>query len=568
MEELRDPIASRLEELSRALCNLERRTEALERAFRFPTRHEAQTDAGPPVLVEAAAAAPSGEAAMTAGAFAPLCGWALMGLAGAYLLRAVTESGAIPGYVGAGTGIVYAAWWLFLAAHRAGEKPLFSTVHGLTAALILAPMLWEMAVRFRLISTHAASAILVLFAVMGLGIAWRRNISSIAWISTIAGLVTATALFRESHDAVVWTGSILAIALAVEISACRDRWLSLRWIVALAANLSVLTLAWMGSRAGEPGEVVQPPGAGMVLAAQILLLTIYIASTVDRTLFRGLTVTGFEIGQAAVAFVISVGGALRTVGTSRGGALAVGAFCLLGGAACYLVSFAFLEKHARRDRNFFTYSTFAALLATAGCWVLLAGPALAAAWAALAAGMLALGFARSRDTLRIHGAAYLVLAAASARLVQQAFERIFGVATPAGAAYGAALAGALACYAVTVAYERPGEPKWFDRAEAILAAGLAALGLAGLAAGWLAAGVSDAAPLRTALLTAFAIGAAWLGASRRRAELTALAWPLMGAAALKLAVEDFPQGRSLPLVLSLLFFGGGLIVLPRLARSR
>ena len=58
---------------------------------------------------------------------------------------------------------------LYLAAHRAGERPMFSTVHGLTAALILAPLLWEMTLRFRLITLPVSSAVLVLFTVLGAG---------------------------------------------------------------------------------------------------------------------------------------------------------------------------------------------------------------------------------------------------------------------------------------------------------------------------------------------------------------------------------------------------------------
>jgi hypothetical protein len=72
----------------------------------------------------------------------------------------------------------------------------------------------------------------------------------------------------------------------------------------------------------------------------------------------------------------------------------------------------------------------------------------------------------------------------------------------------------------------------------------------------------SAAPLRTALLTAAALAMAW----SRRAELRRLAYPLMALAGLKLLAEDLQQGRSLTLFGSLIFFGGGLILLPRLLR--
>ena len=64
------------------------------------------------------------------------------------------------------------------------------------------------------------------------------------------------------------------------------------------------------------------------------------------------------------------------------------------------------------------------------------------------------------------------------------------------------------------------------------------------------------------MLTAAALGMAWSG----RRELRRLAYPLMGLAGLKLLAEDLQQGRSLSLFGSLIFFGGGLILLPRLMR--
>jgi hypothetical protein len=569
MEESLSAIASRLEELCRAMCELERRTAALEGRS---AREAVSPESSPPLAAEVPVAAVAAESAPPepATALGPLFGWALMGLAGAYLLRALTEAGAIAGYLGLGTGIVYAAWWLYLAERRAWEKPVFSTVHALTAALILAPMLWEMTVRFRLIGVAAASVVVVLFAVIGLAIAWRRTTSSIAWIVTVTGLLTATALFRDSHDLRAWVATILAIAVAVEVSACRDHWLSLRWIVALAANLSVLILAWLASRPPSPGEVVSA-GSGTVLAAQIGLLTIYLASTVDRTIFRGLTISGFEIGQMAVAFAISIGGALHTVGASGGGAVGIGAFCLLGGAACYLVSFAFLETGTKRDRNFYTYSTFGLLLVTAGCQVLLTGAALAAVWAALAAATMSVGFVRNRDTLRVHAAVYLVLAVFSAQLLPLAAGQIARRgADPGhvGAGYLLALAGAVACYAAIVALGRGDRLHWTDRVEAIMVAALVFWGAAGVISEGISAFISPAAPLRTALLTALAIGAAWAAAKWERAELDRIAWPLMGVAGLKLLAEDFAHGQSHSLVVSLILFGGGLILLPRLARAK
>jgi hypothetical protein len=68
------------------------------------------------------------------------------------------------------------------------------------------------------------------------------------------------------------------------------------------------------------------------------------------------------------------------------------------------------------------------------------------------------------------------------------------------------------------------------------------------------------------MLTALAISAAWVGARWSRAEITRLAYPLLALAGIKLIAEDLRQGQFLLLVLSLIFCGSGLILLPRLMR--
>ena len=578
-------LLARLEELSRDLDELRRRVVLLEPApstsaaevdelrrrvvllERRPSASTAEVETQPPLPQLAPPPSPELELMPEVGlewaaGLVPLFGWGLLGIAGAYLLRALTEAGYLPGLLGVGLGIVYAAWWLFLAAHRAHERPMFSIIHGLTAALIMAPMLWEMTVSFHLIPPLAASVFAVCFTVFGLAIGWKRNLTPIAWIATLAGLVTTTALFRETHAPTVWAVSILVIAAATEFAACRDHWLGLRWVVALAADFAVLLVTLLTTLA---------PAAGVVQGLQFALLTIYLTSTIDRTLLRGLNVTRFEVSQAAMTFAILVGGALRLTGAGETGAgltgasqtgpWGVGAFCLLAAAVCYAVSFASLENRDGRSRNFYAYSTFALLLVVTGCGVLLNSAALAAAFSGLAVAALVAGFRRDRYTLRLHAGAYLLLAVGMAGMVPRATERIIrtggGLESGLPLPYAFALLGAALCYAMLVAQERQRAPRWTDSVEVTLLAALAAWGALGAAAGWM-----SAAPLRTALLTAAALAMAW----SRRAELRRLAYPLMALAGLKLLAEDLQQGRSLTLFGSLIFFGGGLILLPRLLR--
>ena len=456
--------------------------------------------------------------------------------------------------MGAGWGGVYAAWWLFLAARRANARPMASIIHGLTAALIMVPMLWETTVSFHLISAQAASAVAVCFTLFGLAIGWRRNLTAIAWIATLAGLVTTTALFRETHDVTVWAVSILVIAAAAEFAACRDHWLGLRWMVALAADFALLLVTLAPTLA---------PATLVVLGLQSALLTIYMASTIDRTLLRGLNMTRFEVAQATISFVIAVGGSLRITSAAQSGQWVVGAFSLAAGALCYVVSFASLENKDGKSLNFYTYSTFAMLWVVTGCGVLLRSAGLVAAFSALAVAALAAEFLKDRYTLRLHAGGYLLLAVGFGEMAPRATERIIrtgaGVEGGLPAAYAFALLGAALCYVLLIAQQSKQKLRWTDTVEVTLAAALVAWGTLGAAAGWM-----SAAPLRSAMLTAAALAMAWSG----RREFRWLAYPLMGLAGLKLVAEDLQQGRSLTLFGSLIFFGGGLILLPRLMRLR
>jgi hypothetical protein len=135
---------------------------------------------------------------------------------------------------------------------------------------------------------------------------------------------------------------------------------------------------------------------------------------------------------------------------------------------------------------------------------------------------------------------------ASERIIRTGAEIESGIPL----AYVVAVIGAVVCY---IALKDP--------MEAVLPAALVSIGAAGLAASWI-----SAAPLRTALLTAMAIGVAWCGKRWNRTELVWLVYPLLAVAGIKLVMEDFRQGRSITLFLSLIFFGGALVLLPRLLR--
>ena len=94
---------------------------------------------------------------------------------------------------------------------------------------------------------------LVAFIVLGLTLAWRRELELIPWIATLAVVITALALIIATRELVPLTATMLAVAAITEIAACLGHRLSLRAVPALAADFAVwLLVDVMTSAEGVP----------------------------------------------------------------------------------------------------------------------------------------------------------------------------------------------------------------------------------------------------------------------------------------------------------------------------
>lgn len=503
-------------------------------------------------------------------ALMPLIGRALLGLAGAYLLRALTESGAVPPKAGVAAGMVYAVAWLVWAARTPAAHRVEAAVYSFTAGLVLAPLVWEATLRFHAVPPGVAGAILVLFTAAGLAVSWRKDLMIVATIAVLTSLMTAAGLLMATRDVLPFVFVFLAVAAALELSACMDHWLGGRWLAAAAADLSILLATWLVTNARGLPPAYAPIPHGGLLGAQIALVLIYLASTIVRTLVRGVSFTPFEIAQCAAAFAIGLGGGLRVSGQAQ----AVGAIALGCAAACYFVSFAVLERHG--GRNFKTYSTFGLLLTLAGTLILLPAGGATALWAALAVACFWAAAFFGRLTLQVHGALYLLLAVAGSGALRQSAVFLLGNGSwPGQAGYAVllGLASSAACYALAHRGATPGlPPARFAAAGALawLAAGTAAGLLTEACQAWVEgdAGAAFCATLRTSVLAAAALLLAWSGGRWRKVELSRLIYPLMALAAYRLVYDDLHLERKAALMLSLLVYGAALIALPRLARTR
>ena len=326
----------------------------------------------------------------------------------------------------------------------------------------------------------------------GLAVSWRKDLLIVATIATLAGLGTAAALLMATHDVLPFTFVFLAIAAAVEVSACLDHWLSERWLAAAAADLAVLLATWLVTNERGPAAGYAPIPHAWLLAAQVALLAIYLSSTIVRTLLRGFTFTGFETAQCALAFLISVGGGLQLTGEDPrdAPALAVALVAVRRWPATWFRSRCWTRGGNATRRNFYTYSTFGILLVLAGSRILLSGAAAAVAWCVLAVAAIWVGGVFLRLTLKVHGTIFLLLALDASSALEQAAGLLLGSRTWPGGAPWAIWSGALTatlCYIIGTRHAAAVTPSWSSRALRILVAGTAVCLVAGIAAGLLTA---------------------------------------------------------------------------------
>ena len=136
-------------------------------------------------------------------------GRSLVVLGGASLLRALTESGRVPGQAGAILGLGYATLWLAAADRQPGSPSQLSRVfHGLAALVIAVPLLWEATTRFQLFAPGASAATLGVFTLVTLAVAWHRHLQILAGVATIGAALAmpALAIATECHQSLCIAG--------------------------------------------------------------------------------------------------------------------------------------------------------------------------------------------------------------------------------------------------------------------------------------------------------------------------------------------------------------------------
>jgi hypothetical protein len=564
LEERVAALATAVATLETRLADLERGPGAHARVLEVPEGPDpagAAPEVGVSPLPDVASFAP-----------AALAGRAFLGIGGAYLVRALTEAGALPHLVGVALGLAYAGAWI-LAAERSGRsgRRTYAALHAFLSLAVALPLLWETTVRMQAVPPLASAALLSAVGAAIFIVAWRHDLASVAWAATLGSVGTAWGLLLATTRIELFTLLLIAFGAATLWATYGRRWHGLRWPAALGADLAVLALVFLGSRKGGPPEAYSGLSLGRAVFVALVLFVVYAGSFAVRTLVRRREVNVFEVFQTVAVLVAGYGGAVRLAQAAGTGEGALGVAALVLSALGYAAAFGFVERDAAGAGNFVFFSSLGLVLALTGGGLLAAGSALGLVWALFGLGAAVLGARSGRRSLSAHGAAYLAAACIPSGLVAATVSAFAGpIATeplrPGPAAVAVALAAAFSWAATVWWRPDPASARGRLPAAVFLAVAAAGAGAGAIHALVLVLPAGSVAPARTAVLAGAAVGLAALRARIRTDEAGWLAWAVLAGAALRVLLQDLPVGRPVPLFIGFVLCGAALLAVSSLGR--
>jgi hypothetical protein len=492
--------------------------------------------------------------------------------AGGFLVRAITDAGILPRPAGVAAGLAYALAWLLFADRAAARgRSRTASFQSITAMGLGYPLLIETTVRMHAFSATGVSAAAAALTALVLVVASRRKLLAAGWMAVLAQAAAAVVLGAATGRPGPFAAASVAIAWITALLA--DTWEgagSLRWPAALVADALVLwtLLAPQGRQPAAGAPSLSAFALAAVLAVGQLIWVSW------RARARRRSPGGFEAFQTTASLAIGFLAAVQAVAIAPSSSIWLGGAFFATAAACL----AFARWAARRAlprRIALLYATWAAALLLCGGWMLPDAGARALLWALAGIGACVIGRRRGWHLLRLHATLLLLAAALQSGLLSSSAGAVAFEQAGSGRPFHASAAAVLVAVALSYLLIRwRAEEK--DQAVALAAAlvlgaigsfALAALTIAALRAIW-PADAATLAALRTAALSGAALLLAWARRRWQRQELSWLAAAFLVAGAVKLVFEDLPNGRSLTLFAGLVLYGGALLGVQRLLRSR
>lgn len=546
-----------MELLSTRVDELEKRVHALEHPG------EARIEKAAQPVESLTVSTDDGASALETGNTFPIIGRAMLGIAGAYVLRAVAEAGILPKLPVAAIAVAYAFAWLVWSSRISVR--LASIVYAGTSVVILAPLLWENTLSFRVLSQMASAGVLAAFITLA---TVRARAKGGMWLAQTVAMMTAGALAFATHQVLPFITAMLIGALVVEFARSRQyaqpAW---PWI-ALLVDAAIWGFIFI--YAGPQNARVEYPElrAIALIVPGCALFAICGTGAAVRSIGYGERIGVFDVVQAMIAFVLAVAGVLYFAPPS--GVVAWGVTCLTLSAGLYVAAFQRLRQ-VQEPRNLRIFGAWGAAMLIAGSlWAL---PHSAAAILLAIAAVVAIFFAERVEpqTLMLHGALFLAAGSLISGLPRFVFDELAGSSRRSP---DVTVLSVTLCAAVAVFVERRITESLSVRVMQFIPVLVATCALVSLfvysalsgAGAVVALDVHHVAFLRTLTICIAALGLAFGGSRWGRSELTHLAYAVLAFVAAKLLFEDLRHGHMEFIAGSIALFAVALIAAPRLVR--
>lgn len=503
----------------------------------------------------------------------PVLGSALLGIAGAYLLRALSGTTLLQRRVVAAVALAYAVAWLVAALRSARRRNVAGIFFTATSLLILSPMLWEMCLRFQAMPATVAAAVLAAYVATATALArepGRRTVLSVAYMGVAA---CALALLIGTHDMAPFALVLLAMVATSEYAHLHGIRMAARPVIALICDAGVWTILFIYRLPANDRPEYPLLGWQPVLLVGCALFFLWTCGLAIRILRQRQEMSAFDGIQAVISFLLA---AVALVWFVPGaGSAVLGACCLILSGACYASAFGPFRKTVGR-RNFHVFATWAGSLLIAGAFLCAPRPVAAGllAVSAVCATLAAWRIRTGSITLALHGLVFLLLAAAAARVHVFAAGALFGQ-MPSRPGWNALLVMGCALLAFAFSGELP-EEDWQKQAihlsvaaVAVCAAiALVASGIVALASLVFPPSVFHVALIRTVTICAAALGLALCGSRVPRPAMTRASYGALALVAAKLLFEDLRHGHMEYIAASICLVALTLIAVPKIARRQ
>jgi hypothetical protein len=491
-------------------------------------------------------------------------------LAGAFLLRALTETGTLGASTGVVLGLAYAASWIVaaaMAAHRGARAS--AGFFAVCAALIAYPLIFEASTEFGVLTPVGGAGILAVVTGAGLVVASRWQRPESAWVFVVGAMVTGGALAVVRPPGEAATAVLVALGLAALWLAGRHGWESLRWLTAVGADIGVLRLTAMATAPGGP-HGIDPPNPTLVAVLQGLLVLGYVGSSVFSAVRGRPPVRVFDYLQTAAALAIGWGGAVQLARAHGIGTGGLAWFALFVGLAAYAGAFGVVDRVQGRNRAFFFLSSLALVLVLLGLPGAL-GSLSSGVWAMLALIAATAGSRWDRITLRAHAVVLLfaawVMSGVAAEAVGDLGSRSGLDVLPSTAAIFVGFLTVVTTMVVLFA-RRLKTPGWAQRlpltAMLVMSGVVLAATLVSIAA---KIAPSSSVWTGTVALSAMTIMAAFLASRWDIQEAGWVVYPMLVLTGLRILLVDLASGQTVVFVLAFAAYGAALIASPKILRA-